>query len=643
MGKYFFKLAALGWACCFLLYAAPPALEIADVSVKLSEMTRAHATHKELDKTLVQRALVNYVDLLDPAKTYFIEEEIAPYLDANDRLLEETLAGYDNGDFSAFIAIHSIMVNAVERRTTMEQKIVAFPLPTGVRAEEFDDLDWAQSEADLRSRLLRLRAYQVSIAEKIGDDDPEVTLQLLDKRRSKREREIVGADLRTQEQIQLAHILKATASALDSQTAYFTPEEASNFIIDLQQRLSGIGVQMRDSLNGFSIVRVIEGGPADMEGNLKAKDLIVGVDGTSVIGLDITDAVQYIRGRSGTPVVLTVMRKNGDDMEKHNIEIVRGEVVLKEARIESSHEPYGDGVIGRIALYSFYQDPTSSSAADVLEAINDLRDKHNLKGLVLDLRRNTGGILPQAIAVTGLFITKGIVASIRDNDGNIQFLRDAGGHIAYDGPLVVLVSRLSASASEIVAGALQDYGRALIVGDETTFGKGTFQTATIDTMPGGKVNPKGEYKVTRGTYFTVSGRSPQLEGIKSDIVAPGVFSELEIGERFSKFPLANDAIPANFEDDLSDIPPRYRDQVRRTYHYDLQQRMTAYTSLLHILRQNSAERMRENHEYQQFLASLGKESEKRLDDEDETDYQLFETYNVMKDLIFLIDNNSPVS
>lgn len=613
------------------LEAAPPDLRADDVNKQLKEMTRAHALHKKLDEPIIQRALSNYIDLLDPSKLYFLKSEVDMWVDAPPATVAKVLRGYKSHDYLTYQTISDQMDTAIARRNALEEEIAGLPLPQGVNSDEFKNLDYAANSDELKERLLRLRGYQAELAGSLYDE-PEVAIALLNKRRQRREREMLGQTPEEREKMLYANVLKATASALDSQTAYFTPDEAASFVMDLQQRLFGIGVQMRDNLNGFTVVRVIEGGPAYNEGTLRSDDLIVAVNGESVMGLDIQDTVQRIRGPVGSPVILTVMR--GD--RYRDVSINRGEVVITEQRIETSYAPYGDGVIGRIALYSFYQDENNSSASDINDAINALKAQHNVKGIVLDLRRNTGGLLPQAIAVTGLFITKGVVASIRDNDGNVQFLRDSGGYVAWDGPLVVLTSRLSASASEIVAGALQDYGRALIVGDETTYGKGTFQTSTID-LGGGTVNPKGEYKVTRGTYFTVSGKSPQLTGVKADVIAPSVFSELELGERFSKYPLEPDSIPPNFEDDLSDIPRRYRAHVKKTYHFDLQQQTTAYTRFLPQLQRNSAQRVASSAEYQQFLVAL-KEGNTTVTDE-AGDVQLDEAYDVMRDLIILLDNN----
>ncbi|MGE5196287.1 MAG: S41 family peptidase, partial [Anaerolineae bacterium] len=447
-------------------------------------------------------------------------------------------------------------------------------------------------------------------------------------------------------QIVLSFVLKSITAAMDSQTAYFTPAEANQFRIQVQQRLSGIGAQLRDDLNGFSIVRILDNGPASFESKLKIGDRIIAVDGEPVVGMEITEAVELIRGPQGTPVQLTLLREIGEENDRHEekleIEITRGEVVLKESRFEISYEPYGDGVIAILHLFSFYQDSKSSSAADLSQALETLKKDHLVKGVVLDLRNNGGGLLPQAVYVTGLFIKKGVVVSIKDNTGVIQHLRNVEGKPAWEGPLVVLVNRTSASASEIVAQTLQDYGRALIIGDPETYGKGTFQTFTLEASNYGKVNPKGEFKVTRGRYYTVSGKSPQLIGVKADIVVPGLFSELEIGEKYSKYPLETDLIPSSFDDDLADIPFIHRAQVMRLYKNNLQPILNTYNPYLQQLCKNSSQRIAMNPNYQNFLKETKRKdfSSESIEIFGQTDLQQKEALNIMKDLIFCLEQNS---
>jgi carboxyl-terminal processing protease len=202
----------------------------------------------------------------------------------------------------------------------------------------------------------------------------------------------------------------------------------------------------------------------------------------------------------------------------------------------------------------------------------------------------------------------------------------------------VLTNRLSASASEIVAQTLQDYGRAIIVGDDHTFGKGTFQTFTLESAHFGRVNPKGEYKVTRGRYYTVSGKSPQLVGVSTDILIPGVFSEADIGEKFSKYPLESDSIEASFDDDLSDVPYVHRAQVSKLYRNSAQKKAHIYEAYLATLKNNSQQRITSNKSYQNFLKELQDKENMAdaLDDFMQNDLQREESLNVMKDLLYIM-------
>ena len=200
------------------------------------------------------------------------------------------------------------------------------------------------------------------------------------------------------------------------------------------------------------------------------------------------------------------------------------------------------------------------------------------------------------------------------------------------------MNRASAYAAEIVAQTLQDYGRAIVIGDDHTFGKGSFQTFTLDPINNPKVNPQGEYKVTRGRYYTVSGKSPQLTGVLSDIPVPGLLSELDIGEKFAKFPLANDEIDPHFDDDLSDISPFHRIQLGPMYKYNLQTKLSTYIPYLEVLRKNSKLRIETNKNYQNFLVELKKKNfdSEPIDLFGQSDLQMVEALNVMKDLIFLM-------
>lgn len=627
-----------------------PVLTPPIVTTKLKEIMKAHASYKTLNTELVKRSLQNYLEELDPNKTYFIETDIQQWLQPSDALLEQVLLDYNHSDFSTFYQIHEAMVRAIQRRHELEKQIDLNHLPSHVSIKEFKDMKWTRDANELLQRLTKIKALQIETSAKLNPDLKEKALQRITKRQAKYEEDINNTDPLFRERKVLSNVLKATTSALDAHTAYFTPDEASQFMISVQQRLFGIGAQLRDDLNGFTIVKIIEGGPAALGKELKVKDRVIAVNGEPVVGMDVIDAVELIRGEENTPVTLTVIResKDGDVTKEEKLDIVirRGQVVLKETRYSTSYEPFGDGVIGYFRLSSFYQDPDSASSTDLTKEIQKMKDEHNLKGLILDLRYNTGGLLTQAVDVAGLFITKGIVVSVKDHTGAIQHLRALDGKSVWEGPLIILVNRASASASEIVAQTLQDYGRALVIGDDHTYGKGSFQTFTLNTSNTATVDPQGEYKVTRGRYYTVSGKTPQLTGVISDIVVPGVLSQMEVGERYAKFPLENDQIKENFDDDLADVPFTQRSKIKMLYKFDLQPKLTIYNSYLMNLKDNSAYRIEHSKGYQSLLTELKKEDSEDAavqmaeaeyeEPASQNDLQLTEAYSIMKDLIMLM-------
>ena len=636
--------------CCFFLLTFKLNAKIYEITPnqvhkKVLEIMKAHANYKNLSPELIKRIYLAFLDELDPNKTYLIESDIQPWLEPTNDDLNRVLIEMNQQNYEEFEKIHKKMVQAIARKRNLIEKINSTPLPKKVKAQEFKDMKWAKNEDELFNRLLRIKSLQIDTAAKLDADLREKSLQRIEKVQNKFENELLSTPEQGIKSLILTYVLKAVASSLDTHTAYFTPDEAAQFLIVVQQRLFGIGAQLRDDLNGFTVVKIVEGGPAAEGKELKAKDRIIAVNGEPVVGMDIVDAVELIRGQKNTPVDLTVIRekKDGDEKEEEQltIRVMRGEVVLKETRYESSTEPFADGSIGYLRLYSFYQDPESSSATDLAKAIEEMKKENNLKGIILDLRYNTGGMLSQAVAVTGLFIKKGIVVSIKDDSDAVQHLRNLEGQATWDGPLIVLTNRASASASEIVAGTLQDYGRALIVGDDHTYGKGSFQTFTLTNSQSNSVNQEGEFKVTRGRYYTVSGKSPQLTGVFSDIVAPGAISEMEIGEVFGKYPLQTDKIKDNFDDDLSDIPYLQRERVKYLYKFDLQQKLDLFTPYYATLKKNSETRIKNNKNYQTFLKNLKNKDEEDLDEEEKDnnkpyDYQLAEAYNIMKDLLMLM-------
>lgn len=644
MSSIRFYLIIFLLACAYAVDASQllPEIDAKGVKTKIDEILEAHAQYKKMEPVLVKRSLKEFVNELDPTKTYFYESEIITWTDPSDDLVSKTLKQLNQGNYSVFEEIFDLAVNSIKRRNQFEDEIQNSALPENVQISEFKDAPWVKTEEDLKDRLIRIKALQLGAAEKVADESKDVIMQRILKRRLKREADFLKEDPSERQHFVYSLVLKAVTSSLDSHTSYFTPSEAEQFLIQVQQRLFGLGVQIRDDLNGFTVVKIIEGGPAATSKNLKVNDRIIAVNGEFVVGYDVSEVVELIRGESHTPVALTVLRTEEEstskDAEKLDVVINRGEVILQDTRFESSLDPFGDGYIGHIKLFSFYQDPQSSSAQDIAKTLSDWKKKYNLKGIVLDLRNNSGGLLPQAVAVTGLFITKGVVVSVKNSDGTIQRLRDLDGKMAWTGPLVVLTNRLSASAAEIVTQTLQDYGRAIVVGDDHTFGKGTFQTFTLDTSGKAKVNEQGEYKVTRGKYYTVSGKSPQLVGALADIKVPGPFYSQEVGEQFTTYPLENDSIDPLFDDDLADVPGLQHEQIAWLYRSKIQERLTTYTNHLDLLKKNSETRVSGNKIYQKFLQDVQKTTldTDLLQTYEGQDFQYDEALNIMKDLIIVL-------
>lgn len=635
------------WSSLFLLFLVcaeckQPQLSAREVKAKVEEILKAHVSYKTLTPDLMERVFHNFLEELDPTKTYFVEDDVKAWEKPSDFVLQTAVKGYKEGNFSTFAEIYSQFLVAIERRRLFEEEIAGQSLPKDVASEEFKDLEWAPSEELLLERLGRIKGLQAEAVSKLDDEMKGKFFQRIEKKRINREAEFLDPNEAERSKLMLSCFLKAVTSSLDAHTNYFTPSEAGQFMIQVQQRLFGIGAQLHDNLDGLVVKRILENSPASQSNKVKINDKIIAVNHEPVVGLDIAEAVEMIRGEKGSPVHLTMLREGEEDgerrVEKLEIELIRNEVVLEETRLETSFEPFGDGVIASLKLFSFYQDDKSSSAQDIRKALEQIKKEHKLKAVLLDLRGNAGGLLTQAVAVTGLFINKGIVVSIQDSTGKIQHLREVEGRPIWDGPLFTCVNRASASAAEIVAQTLQDYGRGIVLGDDHTFGKGSFQTFTLDSVNGQKVNPQGEYKVTRGKYYTVSGKSPQLDGVQSDIEIPGILSQIEIGEKYAKFPLENSSIEAHFEDDLSDLSQIHRMQLGPMYRYNLQQKLSTYDPYLEKVRSNSKERIRKNKNYQKFLSDIEK---KNFDAESvnlfsQNDLQIAEAFNVIKDLVFLM-------
>ena len=388
------------------------------------------------------------------------------------------------------------------------------------------------------------------------------------------------------------YFLNALALSYDPHSEYMSPSEMENFSINMRLSLVGIGAMLRSEDGYAKIIELIPGGPAAVEGELKVDDKITAVAQGNDAPVDVVDmkldkVVDMIRGKKNTVVKLQVIPSGTTDTAKRKtISINRDEVKLtdQEARAEVIEQKNDKGEVSRlgwITLPGFYADmdrvhtgkgQPKSTTADVKRLLDRL-SKENINGLVMDLRRNGGGSLEEAINLTGLFIKKGPVVQSKDYNKHIDVLSDKDPSISYNGPMVVLTSRFSASASEIFAGALQDYNRAVIVGDKSTFGKGTVQTllevGRFMSPFGFKVADAGALKLTIQKFYRPSGQSTQSKGVESDVVLPSRYAHLDVGEDELKYPLAFDEVkPADYDKwpgppmDLGDLRARSAMRVK---------------------------------------------------------------------------------
>ncbi|MCH9621216.1 MAG: Tail-specific protease [Chlamydiia bacterium] len=639
MGKIFTRFLViflLSVTCNLEAIVAPPQLTSHDTYEKTEEMLKMHAKYKKVDKALISRAFKIFIDKIDPIKMYLLKNEVEKYLNPSDSFLSVATEDYEHENFTLFTNLYSTFLKAIERRNSLETSIFYKDLPKAVDYKAIEEMSHPKSIAEWKNKLRMVKSIQEEAISHLDAKKQEKQRAFILRKRLNREKELTCES--NLERTRMVHVffLKSIAEALDSHTTYFTPHEAKQFIVHIQQRLFGIGALLRDSMDGLSVEKIIKGGPAQKGKLLKKGDKIIAVNNESIIGMDLSEAVDLIRGPRRSKVILSIIRVADDVKQNFDVEIVRDEIVVEESRYSSHFEPYGDGVIAHLHLHSFYGDPTTASSKDLRKELLDIQKKHKLKGVILDLRDNGGGLLMEAINVASLFIDKGVVAAIRTSTGEVSRLRNLNDNKIWDGPLMVLINKGSASASEIVAQSLSDYGRAIVVGSASSYGKGSHQSGTFFDKTPDRVNPKGEYKVTGGVYYTVAGKSPQLHGVASDVVVPGIYAETEVGEKFSKYPLENDSIAPLFEDDLADIHPLYRFRVKKALQKNLQ-KQESVSKYLPTLKKSSQSRISKNKDYQNFLKALKDPSDKTYSEEffTQEDLQLTESKNIMKEFILL--------
>ena len=651
-------------------------LKSADVTKIMQQILKQHVDEKEMSTKIIQHGLRLYVDQFDPFRIYLLAVEAAPYMTPSSAELNQDLQEYANGSFDEFKTLNSTMQKAIVRARQIREKLERNPeelfratvdpsYVTNFTQDPNLKLAFPKTQAELEQRIKN------NIVSFINEEKNKFGAEKINRNRNKtlaiynRYFESLengylftnpagqALSAAQQENLFTLHVLKALAGSLDAHTTFYNNQEAYDVKVHLEKEFDGIGIVLEQGTDGSVLIKkTIEGGPAAKSGQINENDQIVSIDGKSLDKNSLQDVMELLRGKNNTPVELVVKRKN-DQKEATllTVKLVRAPITLNEDRAKYSYENFGNGIIGKITLNAFYQGENGvSSYNDVKNAIKSLREKGNLKGLVLDFRDNGGGFLNQAIQVAGLFISNGVVVISKYSDGNEHIYRDMDNNQAYRGPLIILTSKATASAAEIVAQALQDYGVALVVGDERTYGKGTIQSQTVTDD-----SATTFFKVTIGKYYTVSGKTPQINGVAADVVVPGRLSEENIGEKYLEYALPADQIAPEYKDDLKDIDPGLKEWYLRYYYSTLQPKVDTWRTMLPTLKRNSQYRIENNKNYQAFIKQLKGIKDEKADEHDEeeaavnekshkdfgvNDLQLSETVNILKDMILLHGNEA---
>ncbi len=576
------------------------------------QLTRYHFRDQALDDSFSASAFALYLQQLDSQKRFLLKKDV------------ELLRGYelliDDEMLSGRLSLPHVGADLHRRRIDDAEVLVREILKQGFDAHrggrlqtDPEQLHYCRDRDELRERWRKALKYQVlnRYLDKLREVHPELA-DLPEMPAGHVVNETLMADAvthvgqsvgqlftrlrQTPRQEYIDRYFDAVCRAFDPHTNYLAPADEEEFEISMKGTLEGIGATLQQADGHIKVVGIIPGSPAARQGQLEAEDIILKVaegagEPVDVVDSRLRDAVRLIRGKRGTEVRLTVRKPTG---EQQVIAILRDVVRIEESFVRSTLlDGSGErgGRFGYIRVPTFYRDffggddePPRNCTDDVRAALETFLQQ-GVDGLVLDLRNNGGGSLTDAVQIAGLFINKGPVVQVKNSAGQVAVLRDKEPGVAFDGPMVVLVNRFSASASEILAAALQDYRRALVVGDHGTHGKGTVQTVLdLDrAVPAGSMEqyrPLGAMKLTLQKFYRVSGGSTQELGVEPDVLLPDPLPLVQSGERFADNALPWDTVaPVSFTPwqsepfDLDDLREASRARVSASRRFQALEKM----------------------------------------------------------------------
>ena len=533
-------------------------------------LDRGHYDPKEINDAFSENVYVNYLDNLDGQRRFFLNADIRSFESYRYKVDDEL----NNAQINFFNLTYNKLTERMKQVEGFYKELLKKPFDFNKKEEinlDYENTPNAKSIPELkmiwrkRLKLNALETFTTKKEEEVQKKEQDETYEMLsDEKLEEISREDITEnmtyffenynDLGRKDWFSI--YINSIVVQFDPHTYYLAPRDKDNFDMSISGKFEGIGARLNKRNQQIKVVEIISGGPVWRDNLLEVGDAILKVrqvdeeEAIDISGMVIDDAVKLIKGPKGTQVFLTIKRVEGNIEE---VAISRDVVELEETYAKSTLIKDDSGDYGLIELPKFYinfDDYNERNAAtDVKKELEQLKRK-NVKGIILDLRNNGGGSLKTVVDMTGYFIDQGPVVQVKSTGGRKEVLKDVDPSVVWDGPLVVLVNEFSASASEIIAAALQDYKRAIILGSKQTFGKGTVQNIVdLNRMiTGGTYGDLGAIKITTDKFYRVNGKSTQLEGVKSDVVFPDRYAYVEMGEKDQDNPLAWDRItPAPYK------------------------------------------------------------------------------------------------
>ncbi|WP_188462536.1 carboxy terminal-processing peptidase [Bizionia arctica] len=554
-------------------------------------LQRGHFDPKEINDEFSAEVYADYLDQLDPLKRYFYKSDIEEFSEY-EFLLDDQLKEYD---ISFFNLTFDRLAERIEESKSIYKEVLESPFDYSVDEEfnsDYESIGYVKNKKQMKDRwrqqlkfsnlvnydelMIEQETGGVKKVVKVEDEDGEIEVKESEDLTAENETKFVKKTPTQIEEEARAETLKsidlyyndyidelirsdwftiyinAIVTKFDPHTNYYAPEEQENFREQISGKLEGIGARLSKRMDNVKIMELISGGPAWRGNELEVGDIILKVrqekevEPVNIVGMRLDNAIKLIKGPKGTTVVLTVKKVDGTIKD---INITRDVIEIEETYAKTSIVVKDGKRFGVINLPKFYVDfedyKSRNAASDIKKEIERLKEE-GMEGLVLDLRNNGGGSLPVVVDIAGMFIKDGPVVQVRATGEPKEVLEDKDKSIVWDGPLVIMVNELSASASEILAAAMQDYKRAIVIGSKQTYGKGTVQNfMDLNNMVRNNKNGDlGALKLTTQKFYRINGGSTQLEGVKSDVVVVDRYSFIDIGEKDQKNPLPWDKIEA---------------------------------------------------------------------------------------------------